>query len=293
MRRWFQVCSALLQNAYLAFPWTRSLYQGPAKRFCTPGLNCHSCPAAVLSCPLGILQHFLAAVRPALRWGTYRLGFYVVGFLVAVGLVGGRFACGWLCPFGFLQEGLHRIPSAKVPVPRFLTAFRYVTLGLLTLALPLFVLNPMGYGEPWFCRLLCPAGTLEAAGLFFLMPELKHQIGPTFLWKAAALLALLGWAVASYRPYCRTLCPLGLVYGFFNRWSLLAVEYDPALCIECKSCVDGCEVEVDPRRNRDSLVCLRCFGCAIHRCPTGALSVRLGPVRLAGRTCDLPSTPAS
>ncbi|MHB8765948.1 MAG: 4Fe-4S binding protein [Deferrisomatales bacterium] len=293
MRRWVQAASAVLQNAYLAFPWTRSLYQGPLKQLCTPGLNCYSCPAAVLSCPLGALQHFLGAVRPALRWGTYRVGFYVVGLLAAVGLVAGRFPCGWLCPFGWLQDGLHKLPSPKLAVPRALTALRYPVLAVLVVLLPLWATAPMGYGEAWFCRLLCPAGTLEAGALFFLIPELREQIGGVFAWKLAVLLAVVAWAVTSYRPYCRTLCPLGAIYGQFNRWSLLAVEWDPSLCTDCRACVEGCEVELDPRRDPRSPACLRCFGCAVKRCPAGALSVRLGAHTFRPRPCAPPSTPAS
>jgi len=293
VRRWAQTALLLLQNAYWAFPWTRTLYQGPLKHLCTPGLNCYSCPAAVLACPLGTLQHFVAALRPALRWGTYRLGFYVVGFLTAVGLLGGRFSCGWLCPFGFLQDGLHHLPSPKLRVPSALGWVRYGVLGTLVLFLPAVVLTPLGYGDAWFCRYACPAGTLEAGGLFYLMPELAEQIGPVLAWKLGLLAVILAWAVLSYRPYCRTLCPLGAIYGLFNRWSLVAVEWEPDRCTDCRACVDGCEVEVDPRRGPGDLACLRCFGCAVHRCPSGALTVRIGTLRFRPSPCDRPSTPAS
>jgi polyferredoxin len=178
-------------------------------------------------------------------------------------------------------------------VSRFLGHLRYAVLAVFVVILPLFVLNRMGYGAPWFCQAVCPAGTLEAGGLFFLMPELREQIGGVFALKLGLLAGVLGWAVVSYRPYCRTVCPLGAIYGLFNRWSLLRVEHDPALCRDCRSCVENCEVELDPRRAGPSPVCLRCFGCALHHCPTGALSVRVGSVRLAGQSCDQPSTPTS
>ncbi len=293
MRRWIQGASALLQNGYLAFPWTGNLYQGPLKRLCTPGLNCYSCPAALVSCPLGTLQHFVGSLRPALRWGTYRLGFYVVGFLVAVGLVFGRFPCGWLCPFGLLQEGLHKIPSPALPVPRRLAWFRYAALGVLVLLLPLTVLGSLGYGEAWFCRLACPAGTLEASGLLSILPGLREQIGPTFLWKIGLLAFFLGWAVVSFRPYCRVLCPLGAIYGIFNRWSLLRVEHDPSRCAGCGCCAEGCEMDLEPRRDGRSSLCVRCFGCALRHCPEGALVLKLGNVRLPLRSCAPHSTPNS
>ncbi len=291
MRRWVQAVATLAQNAYLAFPWTGTLYQGPLKGLCSPGLNCYSCPAAVLACPIGALQQAMGAVRPALRWGTYRLGFYVLGSLLAIGLVLGRFPCGWLCPFGLLQDGLYKLRAPKVAVPRFLGALRYAVLGVLVIALPLWATKPFGYGEAWFCQLLCPAGTLEAGALLFLMPDLREQLGGNFALKVGILVGVLGWAVVSYRPFCRTLCPLGAVYGLLNRGSLLSLHWDPTRCGDCRACVDGCEVEVDPRRAPGSPACLRCFGCARERCPSSALTVRLGAYSFRPSPCT-PEPPA-
>ena len=107
---------------------------------------------------------------------------------------------------------------------------------------------------------------------------------------AAAIQLLVQYLSGDIYP---TIGASGAIYGLFNRWSLLAVEYDPSLCRDCGSCVEGCEVELDPRRGSRSRVCLRCLGCATHRCPTGALSVRIGSVRIAGAPCDPRSTPAS
>ncbi len=273
MRGWIQAAAALLQNAYLAFPWTRNLYQGPLKSACVPGLNCHACPAALFACPLGSLQHFVAGIRPAVRWGTYRLGFSVVGFLAAVGLLGGRFACGWLCPFGFFQELLHRIPSPKFGVPRRLWNVRYAVLAVLVVGLPAALVNRMGYGEVWFCRLACPAGTLEGAPLFALVPALRDQVGALYGLKLGVLVGVVAWAVVAYRPYCRTLCPLGAIYGWFNRWSLLQVRHDPSRCRDCGNCLAVCRAELDPRTEARSTSCLRCVACARAACPNGALRI--------------------
>lgn len=276
MRRRVQVLAALAQNAYLAFPWTRNIYQGPLKQLCTPGLNCYSCPAAVAACPLGTLQHFIAALRPAWRWGTYRLGFYVVGLLVAVGLVGGRFSCGWLCPFGLLQDLLYRLPLPKWRLPRLWMRLRYAVLAVFVVALPALLTGTMGYGEAWFCRLLCPAGTLEASGLLWLVPELREQLGGVFALKGLILAGVVALAAVSFRPYCRGLCPLGAIYGWFNRYSLLGVVHHPHLCTDCEACARGCRADLDPRVDTGSSECLRCLTCATERCTSGALRVRIG-----------------
>jgi polyferredoxin len=276
VRRAVQVVAALLQNAYLAFPWTQNIYQGPLKQLCTPGLNCYSCPAAVTACPLGTLQLFLAGVRPALHWGTYRLGFYIMGLLAAVGLVGGRFSCGWLCPFGLLQDLLHRAPLPKLRLPRGIVWLRYSVLGLTVVILPMALTGAMGYGEPWFCRILCPAGTLQASSLLGLIPELREQLGGVFALKVAVLSLVLGLSAVSFRPYCRGLCPLGAIYGWFNRYSLIGLEHHPHLCTDCEECARGCLSGLDPRTDQASTECLRCLSCATERCTRGALRVRIG-----------------
>ncbi len=80
--------------------------QGNLKKFCVPGLNCYSCPAASGACPVGALQAVSGSSK-------FTISFYVTGFLMMLGVLLGRFVCGFLCPFGWFQELLHKIPSRK------------------------------------------------------------------------------------------------------------------------------------------------------------------------------------
>ncbi len=81
----------ILTNAYIKgfLPGGPMIYEGPLKRFCVPGMNCYSCPGALGTCPIGALQSALTA-------RNRRFPFYVLGYLLAVGLLAGRFVCGWL-----------------------------------------------------------------------------------------------------------------------------------------------------------------------------------------------------
>jgi len=111
LRRLIQVIATFLTNSSLGFILTRKIYQGPLKPFCVPGLNCYSCPAATFACPLGSLQFIFASIQPSLASARFHVGSFIIGFLGMIGMLAGRFPCGWLCPFGFLQELLYKIRS--------------------------------------------------------------------------------------------------------------------------------------------------------------------------------------
>ena len=131
-RRLVQVYAAVLQNAHLRGFAEGKIYTGKTKAVCVPGLNCYSCPAAVGACPLGALQNAIAA-------SASRPAFYVIGILLLFGLTLGRIICGWLCPFGWLQELIHKIPLPKIRknrITRGLTRVKYVLLGVLVILIP-------------------------------------------------------------------------------------------------------------------------------------------------------------
>lgn len=110
---------------------------------CSPGMNCHGCPWAATACPVGILA-FGSAVRT--------LPVLALGFVLAVGVLFGRLACSFLCPFGLLQDLLYRIPTRKISLPRAARYVKYAALILLVLALPFLLgFEQKGYvsvGEP-------------------------------------------------------------------------------------------------------------------------------------------------
>ena len=110
-RKLIQIAAFGFSNIHLGNFKSGSLYTGSWKQFCNPGLNCYSCPAATLACPIGALQ----AVSGSMN---FKFSFYVVGFLLAVGVLFGRAICGSFCPFGLLQELLHKIPFPKGRLPK-------------------------------------------------------------------------------------------------------------------------------------------------------------------------------
>ena len=259
-----QAASTLLHNANLKGFFTGRIYQGASKGVCVPGLNCYSCPGAVGACPIGSLQSFLGS-RPV------RIPYYIVGLLVFFGALLGRAVCGFLCPFGFLQELIHRIPF-----PKKIKSFRGEGLvrKLKYLVLALLVVLPLFFAlTPFFCKYLCPAGTLAGVLLALADAAVRPLLGSLFAWKAAVLLALVVLSLMIWRPFCKYLCPLGAIYGFFNRFALCRGELDADKCVRCGKCAAECRMGVEPTEDVNSAECIRCGDC-VRACPTGA--IRMG-----------------
>ena len=203
-----QLLFLAVTNGYLYGFATGRIYTGPTKTLCVPGLNCYSCPGALGSCPIGSLQAVLAS-------RNYRFSFYVVGFLMLFGSVFGRFICGWLCPFGLVQDLLYRIPipapfkkwiskRKNLPGHRILVWAKYLILVGFVVILPLIAVDIIGQGSPWFCKYICPSGTLGAGIPLLLTNEpLRQAAGFLFQWKFAILVFLLILSVLIYRPFCK------------------------------------------------------------------------------------------
>lgn len=233
LRKLVQAGWGLLSNGYVKgfLPGGPSIYTGPLKRFCVPGMNCYSCPGALGACPIGALQSALTARRR-------RFPLYVLGWLAAIGLLVGRFVCGWLCLFGLVQELLYKIPTPKLRIPdkidRPLRYLKYGVLALLVVGLPLLWRSEYGAGIPFFCEYLCPVGTLEGGvPLVLLNDVLRPALGWLFRWKLLILIVCILSSIFIYRPFCKYLCPLGAFYALFQRVSLIRMRVDASACVNC------------------------------------------------------------
>ena len=263
-----QVAFTALSNGYVQGFFQGKIYSGPTKYACVPGLNCYSCPGALGSCPIGSLQAVIGSRK-------FHLSLYVLGFLMMVGAILGKAVCGVLCPFGLVQDLLHKIPGVKklrrLPGEKYLQWLRYVMLGLLVILLPMVVVDIVGQGSPWFCKYVCPSGTL-LGGIPLLAgnPALRGAVGWLFTWRIAILVVILVLSVFLYRPFCRYLCPLGAVYGFFNRFALYRFTLNEEQCTHCGACHQVCGLDIDPSKTPNHSQCIRCGKC-LDACPHGAI----------------------
>lgn len=276
-RRWLQISAVFIANPWIAYFWSRLIYQGGLKGVCFPGFNCYACPLALYSCPIGSLQHGCAMIHdkqfsaPAAAlhkgWAATIAPFlYVAAFIGLIGVVTGRLVCGWFCPFGLLQDVLYRIPTKKFSIPRWAHYGKYVALGLLAMLIPYLT------GVHWFSR-LCPAGALEGAvPLKVIPPNAQLPEATWFFWlKIAILVAFLAWMVLSKRPFCRTMCPLGAAYALLQPISLYRMRVDRDRCTECGECRQACPVDIDIYKSPNSPECIRCLECK-KACPEDAIT---------------------
>lgn len=263
-----QIGFTALTNGYVLGFAKGKIYQGESKKICVPGLNCYSCPGAIGSCPIGSLQAVIGSKN-------YKFSFYVIGFLMIVGAALGRFVCGWLCPFGLVQDLLYKIPFVKkikkVPFDRQLRYLKYVIFIVFVVGMPLLLTGYAGYGNPWFCKLICPSGTLFGGiPLVSTNPGLQKTIGFLFGWKVMILVLVVVSSILIYRPFCKYLCPLGAVYGLFNKFSLYRYEIDREKCNQCGLCAKKCDMGIKVYEQPNSAECIRCGKC-IGSCPKSAI----------------------
>lgn len=270
-RTLIQTITTIATNSYIKGFLEGNIYRGETKRFCVPGLNCYSCPGALGACPIGSLQAVIGSIE-------YQLSYYVLGIIIFFGILLGRFVCGWLCPFGFIQELINKIPSKKIKISgkNPLKYLKYGILIIFVILLPMIAVNEFGFGSPFFCKYICPAGTLEAGiPLVALNPTLRSAIGFLFSWKVLLLIVTIVASIFIYRPFCRFICPLGAIYSLFNPVSLYRLNIEDDKCIKCGKCNSTCKLNVDVMNVPNSGECIRCGDC-IKICPTGALKSKFG-----------------
>ena len=109
-----------------------------------------------------------------------------------------------------------------------------------------------------------------------------RMLGPLFTWKFLLMVSILVACVFIFRFFCRFLCPLGALYGLFNRISLVGVKLDRGACTDCGLCVGKCKMDIKHVGDAECIQCGECVGV----CPTKAISWKGGKIFLAPNAID-------
>ncbi len=266
-----QAIATLFTNIHLPNFFKGEIYQGSGKTVCVPGLNCYSCPGAAGSCPIGSLQAVIGS-------SNFKFAYYITGILILLGVLLGRFICGFLCPFGWFQDLLHKIPTKKLSTKKLkpLRYLKYVILLVMVFLLPAIIVNEVGMGSPFFCKYICPQGVLGGAiPLAIVNNGIRSALGKLFAWKLTILIAVIVLGILFYRPFCKWICPLGAFYALFNGVSFLQMRVDPHTCVSCGKCARACKMDVDVTKTPNHTECIRC-GMCVSACPTNSVSFHYG-----------------
>jgi len=224
------------------------------KWFCNPVLPCPSCSLAWFACPIGVFVHYSG-------YGLFP--FLAAGTVMLIGALVGRLMCGWVCPFGLLQDLLHKIRTPKVSLPAWATYPKYLVLIIMVFLAPFF----LGEMTSWsFCK-VCPASALEVT-IPALLAGTKAPVSLAMAIKLTVLASVLVLAVFASRGFCRVLCPIGALLAPLNFVCLWAVAPPTESCTSCASCDRTCPTQCAPsRRIKDQIAPSRALDCIVcHDC---------------------------
>jgi len=198
---------------------------------CNKGVLCSNCPFSFGICPIGTVQR-LSFIK---SFPFY----FTAASIIVTGLVLGTLSCGWACPVGFIQDVLRSCGLSEVKIPNKFKIFRYFTLFLAVLLL-----------------------FMELRFHFFSSRGIELFNGFVIIGGAI----LLTMALFIKRPFCRLLCPLGLIYGKLNKLSPIKAVLNLKECVACGKCSKVCINDINPVKEINGDLCAKCFNC-VKVCP--------------------------
>ncbi|HNZ60488.1 MAG TPA: 4Fe-4S binding protein [Methanofastidiosum sp.] len=239
------------------------------KHLTGPVFNCYACPWASISCPIGLLQNFVM---------NGQVPTYVLGTMGAVFVFIGSAFCGWVCPFGFLQDAitfvksLFKKNSKKIKrKPQIKNKSKDLSLITRLIVLLAILVLAIRYVDTIFCK-LCPIGTIEATFPYQVANGFSYNI-----WLGARIAILILLIIMFFivsRFWCRYLCPIGALAGPSNKISILKLFHSGKNCEGCSICKDVCPLDIEVVEDPNSTRCTRCGDC-VDKCPKGNLAFGL------------------
>lgn len=184
-------------------------------------------------------------------------------------MLAGAYYCGWICPFGTLQElashlgrylGIRKLKMPKA-IHMYLIYVRYLLLALLTLT-GLNLLFTLAQYDPRSRLLMLFEGNMLTIGA------------------AAVMLSFVVLSLFFERPFCNYLCMEGAKHGLFSSIRFITVRRKAGTCFDCRKCDKACpmNIEVSTKEHVHSIQCINCFEC-VAACPAKN-TLTYGPVAL-------------
>jgi polyferredoxin len=222
--------------------------------------------------------------------------------VIVLTLLLGRFACGWVCPLGalnnaFSETGVRRKTARRIAAnkPGRRQKLKYVVLffflgAALAGTVQIGLLDPICLMVRSLGLSILPAAGMTLRSAFNILPEggeaatAAHSLlddyflGPQSLrfhgsWVIGVIFVVIVWLNRlEPRFFCRILCPLGALFGLLSRFSLLNLHKNGETCKNCGLCARACQGAASPEGGVDwkSAECQLCFNC-VADCPQSSI----------------------
>lgn len=191
-----------------------------------------------------IVAGFFMKIRPLL------------GILVIGAFIFGNFFCGWICPFGTIQDFMAKIGSLfikkkfKMPqsIQKYLQFSRYIMFAALIIIV----------GKE---KIVNPVDSYHT-----FIGILSGHTAQTVALSIMIIFLLI--ALFFDRPFCNYFCSEGIKYGLFSFTRIFSIKRDKETCINCKKCDTACpmNIQVSTKDHVRNAQCINCFQCT-DSCP--------------------------
>ncbi|WP_455382486.1 4Fe-4S binding protein [Salinispira pacifica] len=216
-------------------------------------------------CPLGgVVSIYQTLTAGTLVKKIHESSFILMYIVFGLALLFGPVFCGWVCPFGTVQELIGKIGRRlfRKRFNRFIPAavdkpLRYLRYAVLAWILYMTaVTGKLVFEEydPYYALLNFWTSEVSIIGLVIL---------------AVVVVASL----FVERPFCKYACPYGAVLGLTNFVRIFKIKRNVKSCTNCKACTRACPMNIDVANKstvRDHQ-CISCYECTSERsCPVPA-----------------------
>jgi NapH/MauN family ferredoxin-type protein len=197
-------------------------------------------------------------------------GFILAAGVIATALIFKRGFCGWICPFGTIQELLGKITKKKIIIPekidKYAKYLKYVVLIMILVRTAIEGVLVFRNVDPFITFFHF------GEGIFWGNIEANSTVYLAFL----IFVAILVLSIFIERFWCRYFCPLGAIISISSWFGLSKINRDKKTCIDCKLCDKVCpsRVDVSTSETVNDIECINCMKC-VDVCPKNSLSINI------------------
>jgi len=258
----------------------------------------------------GIEPNTVGDAFTALQFMLYNVVFpwlAIASFLI-IGILLGKSFCGWVCPFGFVQDLIGFVKRKKMEIsPRThdsMIYVKYAVLGItlfvsVTFSVSKLIGSNHGYENALGIFAKAPFTTLSPAEtLFATLPKMILDFRNTvlevpffevlsgianvpllFWFQLAVMISVLVFSAYVPRGWCKYFCPHAAIMAIMNKFSFLGLHRDLVKCVkgECRLCVEACPMNVRildlPWEKFSDPECIYCMKC-VDACPDKAIKLK-------------------